>query len=48
MTVADATQYSIAVAAPGGTQELHFDDTTLPPVPAPLLARLTAAIWPMR
>lgn len=44
---ADATNYSIAVDAPGSTRELHFDDCTLPAALAPLLAHLSASSKPM-
>ena len=44
---ADITQYSLSVDTPGSARELHFDDTTLPPALAPLLAHLTAASKPL-
>ena len=44
---ADITQYSLAVDTPGSARELRFDDTTLPPALAPLLAHLTAASKPL-
>ena len=47
VNMADATTYSLIVDAPGSTQEMHFDDATLPPALAPLLAHLSAASKPM-
>ena len=47
VVVADAMHYSIAVDAAGGTEEVCFDDTTVPPAFVPLLAHLTAASKPM-
>lgn len=44
---ADLTQYSLAVDTPGKGRELRFDDTTVPPALAPLLAHLTAASKPL-
>lgn len=44
---ADITQYSLAVDAPGDSREVRFDDATLPPALAPLLAHLTAASKPL-
>ncbi len=46
-SAADITQYSLAVDTPGNARELRFDDTTLPPALAPLLAHLTAASRPL-
>ena len=43
----DAMHYVIAVDVPGNARELHFDDVTLPPALAPLLAHLSAASKPM-
>lgn len=44
---ADITQYSLSVDSPGAERELRFDDTTLPPALAPLLAHLTEASKPL-
>ena len=46
-SAADAMQYVIAVDAPGNARKLHFDDVTLPPALAPLIAHLSAASKPM-
>lgn len=44
---ADLTQYSLVVDTPGKARELRFDDATLPPALAPLLAHLTAKSTPL-
>lgn len=45
--VADATTYALTVDGLGGGKELHFDDCTLPPVFAPLLAHLSDVSKPL-